>query len=255
MNTIRSAISVTHDRVEGFPLGQHPLVSRLMKGIYNARLPKPKYTSTWDVNQVLVHLKQLGPNDSLSLKQLSAKLAMLMALVEASRSSKLAALDLRFRVFRPEGVSFTLPTLTKKRTIGAPPQEVFFGGFPAEDRLCVVSNLRMYENSTLEYRNRSPDRTHRLFLSYVRPHKPVSSQRIAHWIKSTLESAGIDTGVFSAHSTRGASTTAALKQGVTIPEILKTADWSKESTFRYFITDQRWTDLLPTRFCQTESFM
>ena len=231
VNTIRSAVSVTHDRSEGLPLGQHPVVTRIMKRIYNSRPPKPKYTSTWDVTKVTTYLKDLGENRDLTLKQLTTKLVMLMALVQASRSSELAALDIRFRVFRPEGVSFTLPTLTKKRTPGAPPRELFFGGFPPDSRLCIISCLRAYESITESLRK---ENVSRLFLSYVKPHKPVTSQRIAHWIKSTPEAAGINTEIFSAHSTRGAATTAALKHGLTIPEILKTADWSTESTFRKF---------------------
>ncbi len=60
VNTIRSAVFVTHDRAEGLPLGQHPRVSRIMKGIYNSRPPKPRYTVTWDVNRVVTYLSELG---------------------------------------------------------------------------------------------------------------------------------------------------------------------------------------------------
>ena len=35
INTIRSAVSMTHDPIENLPVGQHPLVKRLMRGIYN----------------------------------------------------------------------------------------------------------------------------------------------------------------------------------------------------------------------------
>ena len=41
INTIRSAVSMTHNQMEGVPLGQHPLVSRLFKGMYNSRSPQP----------------------------------------------------------------------------------------------------------------------------------------------------------------------------------------------------------------------
>ena len=153
INTIRSAISVTHEQVDGSPIGQHPVVTRLMKGVYNSRPPEPRYSSSWRVSEVTKYLKQLGQNTVLSLKQLTQKLITLMALVQASRTSELVALDLRFRVFRPEGVSFRLPTLTKKRKVGAPPRELFFGGYPEDDRLCVVSCLREYESRTLEFRN------------------------------------------------------------------------------------------------------
>jgi len=75
---------MTHSQVEGVPIGQHPLVSRLMKGVYNCRPPQPRYSSTWDVDTVIEHIQGLGANSELSLKQLSQKLAVLMVLVEAS---------------------------------------------------------------------------------------------------------------------------------------------------------------------------
>ena len=57
---------------------------------------------------------------------------------------------------------------------------------------------------------------------------------MANWLKTVLRDAGIDTSVFSAHSIRGASATAAAKQGISFSVILKTADWTRESTFRRF---------------------
>ena len=188
------------------------MVTRLMKGIYNERPPKPKYAFTWDVGKVVSYLRDLGPNSSLSLKQLTRKLVMIMALVQACRASELAALDLRFRVYKEEGVQFKLATLTKKRNPGHPLKEMFFGGFPDDDKLCVRACLRQYEDCTREYRNQGNTT---LFISYVKPHKPVSAQRIAKWIKATIGEAGIDTNIFSAHSTRGAASTAAVKQGIT----------------------------------------
>ena len=83
INTVRSAVSMTHVKVEGTPIGQHPLVSRLLKGIYNSRPPQPRYQSTWDVDVVVKFVVSLGANDQLSLKHLSWKLAVLMALIEA----------------------------------------------------------------------------------------------------------------------------------------------------------------------------
>ena len=78
---------MTHDHIEGIPIGKHPLVSRLFKGIYNSQPPQPRYSATWDVDVVI----RQGENDDLSLKQLSQKLALLMALVDASRVSELQA--------------------------------------------------------------------------------------------------------------------------------------------------------------------
>ena len=65
-------------------------------------------------------------------------LALLMAVVQASWTLELQALDLRFRVYKPNGVSFKLASLTKKRIPGLPPKELFFGAFSKDKHLCVV---------------------------------------------------------------------------------------------------------------------
>lgn len=49
-----------------------------------------------------------------------------------------------------------------------------------------------------------------------------------------LSQAGIDISVFSAHSTRGASSSKAISQGVSVKEIMAMADWSNSSTFSTF---------------------
>ena len=53
IGTHRSAISAYHTPVDGFKVGSHPQVSRLMSGVFNLRPPQPKYGFTWDVESVL----------------------------------------------------------------------------------------------------------------------------------------------------------------------------------------------------------
>ena len=74
----------------------------------------------------------------------------------------------------------------------------------------------------------------RLFISFVKPHRAVSSATISRWIKTVLSDAGIDTSIFKAHSVRRAATSAAYNKGVPVEHILKLANWSNESTFRRF---------------------
>ena len=62
LNTIRSAISMTHSEVDGVRIGQHEIVSRFMKGIFNSRPPMPRYTSTWNVDIILRYLSSLPEN-------------------------------------------------------------------------------------------------------------------------------------------------------------------------------------------------
>ena len=84
LNAYRSAISSVHDKVDGYEVGQHPLVSRLLKGVFNTRPPQPRYNSTWDASIVLTWMEGLGENEDLSLSDLTLKLVMLLSLTRPS---------------------------------------------------------------------------------------------------------------------------------------------------------------------------
>ena len=71
-------------------------------------------------------------------------------------------------------------------------------------------------------------------MSFIKPHKAVTSSTIARWLRLTLEQSGIDSSIFGAHSIRGASASAAAKGGITTEDILKAANWSSESFFQRF---------------------
>ena len=89
VNVARSAISTSHTKLNGLPVGQNPLVIQLLKGMFNNRPPKPRYSHTWEVSLATTYLASLGSNRSLSLKQLSWKLAMLFSLTCPERVSAL----------------------------------------------------------------------------------------------------------------------------------------------------------------------
>ena len=67
LNSYRSAISAIHSKVDGQPVGQHPLVTRMLQGAFNERPPLPRYATVWDVGVVLRYLRGLGENGTLSL--------------------------------------------------------------------------------------------------------------------------------------------------------------------------------------------
>ena len=148
INTIRSAISMTHEHFDEVAVGQHPLVTRFFWGVFNSRPPAPQYSSTWDVNRVLSYLKSLLTDDPLPLTLLSYKLAVLFALANADRSSDLVPLDLRFRTYQGNGVRFIIPGLTKTRRSG-PPKEAFYASLPEEVAICPVKTLKEGELRTV----------------------------------------------------------------------------------------------------------
>ena len=81
INTARSALSFILPRNDCGSFGQHFLVKKFVRGVYNLRTPAPKYSYIWDVSVVLEFFRHLPENNLLSLKLLSLKLVMLVALV------------------------------------------------------------------------------------------------------------------------------------------------------------------------------
>lgn len=205
LNVYRSAISSTCPKIDSVRVGEHPLVVQLLKGAYNLRPPLPRYSSTWDVSLVVSFIGGLGVNESLSLKDLSQKLGFLLALTSMERVSEVVSHDLRYRCFIPEGVTFALPDLTKKSRAGQDLKTSFHASFEENPNLCVVKCLRVYEHCTSEFRPLDPSKPSKLFLSYIRPHKPISGASLRRWLKDIISRAGIVTSIFKAHSVRGAS--------------------------------------------------
>ena len=123
-----------------------------------------------------------------------------------------------------------LSVLAKQSRQGKPLTKYFFASFTDNKELRPVETLRQYQKVTASLREES---TH-LFVAIFKPHKPVAPCTIARWLKEVLKLSGFDTNIFTAHSTRSASSSAAADSGVTTSDILKAADWSSESVFRKF---------------------
>ena len=228
INVLRSAISSAHQNVDNQPVGQHPLVVRLMRGISISRPPRPRYQHTWDVSVVTSYLASLGDNSKLSLKQLSQKLCMLMALTCPERSSIMATLDIAYMRHYPEGIQFSHTTFRKRSHCGKLGDSVY----PkfSDKSLCPVQCLLVYLERTKVLRNNDT----RLFLSFKKPHKPVSSSTLSRWVKEVIKLSGIKDDIFSGHSVRSASTSAAKAAGLPVDTILSMADWTNQSTFNTF---------------------
>lgn len=85
----------------------------------------------------------------------------------------------------------------------------------------------------LSRENKRNKKNKQIIISY-KTFKKVSTSTVARWLKEIFKKAGIDEKVFSAHSYRSASTSAAFAGGVQLKDILETANWSKAKTFYTF---------------------
>ena len=70
-----------------------------------------------------------------------------------------------------------------------------------------------------------------LFIGITKPHTFVQACTIALWVKTVLKDAGINTSVFTAHSTKSVPTSAATSGRASLQEILSQADWSSSTSF------------------------
>ena len=135
LNSYRSAISALHSKVDSYSVGQHPLLTRMLKGVFNERPPVAKYSALWDVGVVLKYLKGLGTNDTLSLRLLTIKSVMLMALTRPARSVDLSKLDIGAHLFSQAGVTFKALPLSKQSRASKPLADFFYPKYP-EDLPC-----------------------------------------------------------------------------------------------------------------------
>ena len=232
INTYRSALSTTLWSMNGDqdPLGSHPLIARLLKGVYVLRLPTTRYSSTWDVYKVTDYLKTLAPLCELNLKSLTLKTVMLCALASAKRQQTLSALDLNFKYESRDSISFVVTDRLKTSRPGTSTEITFSPSGCAS--IYPFAALKVYISRSETLRSRSGQFVSKLFLPFIRPYNLVSPRTIARWIMSVLQSVGIDTSKFKVHSVRGAATSNAPVTGTPVADTLKMADWSSEHVFR-----------------------
>lgn len=228
INTARSALS-GFIIVDNLPVGQHPLVKRFLRGVFNIKPCLPRYGTTWDVNIVLEYLSLLE-NESLSLPDMTSKLTMLLTLVSGQRCQSLACLDIRDMYIEDDCIVFRFNVLLKQTRPFFQVAPLVLRKFSDSPPLCVYSLLKLYLKTTSDIRGD----TTKLLLMIRKPHYAVTSQTVARWIKKVMTDAGIDTNIFSAHSTRSAATSAAKSVGMSLTSIMNAVGWSNSGTFHKF---------------------
>jgi len=90
--------------------------------------------------------------------------------------------------FSPEEVVFLPAALAKQSRQGEPLEEFFFSSFPQNSEVCHVQTLKQYEALTTPLRLRD---VIKLFISLIKPHKPVKLAAITQWLHEILRLAGI----------------------------------------------------------------
>ena len=238
----RSMLSSTFPRVKGVKLGCDDSVTMLMRSIYNQRPPQPRLTHTWDPATVFRYARDQGPSSDLDLRALAGKTATLLSLATLLRVSELGSIKTTSIKQSGTAVLFNLLNVRKRQRTGA--LASFSLPLIEDELICPARCLIEYVSRTAVHRGTSDE----LFLSTAPPFRAVKSNTISNWIKDYLLKSGIDAS-FTAHSTRSAAASCAARLGMSVDQILKTANWSNASTFtRFYHRDLPDTDVVATVF-------
>ncbi len=232
INSARSALSALCQTTNHtIPFGQHPLVKRFMKGIFELRPTFPRYEWIWDVNIVFDYLRKQPAIQELTLKVLTLHLTFLLLLLSGKRVQTIHLLDLDTMTLSDTKCVFVIREKVKQTRVGYHINPITFEAYPPEPALCVISHLCEYINRTKTLRK--PD-CKQLLISFVKPYKAVSRETVSRWCKTVLNLAGINTKLFGTHSTRAASTSCAARKVGDITQILESVGWSNATTFQTF---------------------
>jgi len=225
IGTARSALALVATTCSLPNVGENILVTRFLRGVSKKRPPIPKYDTMWDPRNVLDYLSTLEPLCSLSLTDLTLKLVGLLALATGQRVQTLCGIEVSKILEKDFGYEVFISKQLKTYKPGRDQPCLVLPRFDTNPTWCVSRTLKEYLERTKEFRSN----TDQLLLITRPPYRPVNSQTVSKWIKKILSSSGIDTQIFSAHSTRHAATSTAAKLGVTVDQIRSRAGWTEHS--------------------------
>ena len=160
-----------------------------------------------------------------------------------TRVSSLSVLGSSFQLTGEE-VSIPLLGLEKTSRPGAIRGEVRCPAGQHHPPLSVYLCLQDYLQRTVplrDYYSHAENCVARqLFIATTKPFQPVKPTTLARWHLLAMGKAGLDTKSFKSHSARSASSSAMLRQGCSVAQILQGAHWSDTSrTFKLFY-DRSW---------------
>lgn len=229
-NSHRAALSL----ISASKLNEDRNLTRFMKGIYNLRPTRPRYSYTWNP-QIVLDMLEKWDNTSISLENLSFKLSALLSLVTGHRIQTIKFIRLSNIVEDHAGIQILITDKIKTSGINRLQPCLQIPFYNNNPNLCVASTLKRYINVT---KNLRPNNADFLFITHKRPYVVASKQSVSRWVKQTLKMAGINTDIFKPHSTRHAATSAAHNRGVSIECIMQAAGWLQQTTFTRFYKRQ-----------------
>ena len=109
-------------------------------------------------------------------------------------------------------VTFYIPKVIKNTTTMFHLKPIILQTFPVNERICPVRSIVEYIKASEKFR-----KSKNLLLSYYK-HEPKETQIISRYVKLTLKAAGINTKIFTTHSTRHTSSAGKFMKDLSLKE-------------------------------------
>jgi hypothetical protein len=236
LNTLRSSIASVFFVIH--PTKMLIAEQVLIKDFFTAKrksevkIPTEEQSATWDITILVSYVKQhLPKTEELSLPQLQLKTILVLCIATMWRPrSDIGRLQHRDIILKKDGATSSV-RIHARAPKEAQVKSVTLGTTENEET-CPVRTVYHFITQTANLRKRLPE-DHTLFLAYIdsttKAPTSVRPTTLANWIKTAMESAGIDTQGYKPHSIRAAASTKAVDLGHTIQDVKKHANWSLNS--------------------------
>jgi len=178
---------------------------------------------------VLAYVRDWGFPGDLNLRQLSWKLAFIIAVFSARRMADLTLFRITPTYLQRsrDSAVFQLAFGAKQDRPGHSNPLVVLRAF-TDKRLCPVALLDEYLTRT-SYQGRCDS----LFLTTTVPYGPAAKGTIKRWVLSILSEAGVQG---TPGSTRAAAASYSLARNISLNTVMDAADWSRSATmFRHYM--------------------
>ena len=141
VNTARSALSSVFLAKYGTPFGKHPLIVRLLRGVFKQRPSLRCYTVTYDVAKVLQYIS--NSYSEISLEFLTKNLAILMCILSGQKSQTRSLLNTNYMHVGENQFIFYITSLLKATRSGFHQHSSEFRRYN-EQSLCAITFIKRY---------------------------------------------------------------------------------------------------------------
>uniref|UniRef100_A0A1B0GPT1 Tyr recombinase domain-containing protein n=1 Tax=Phlebotomus papatasi TaxID=29031 RepID=A0A1B0GPT1_PHLPP len=162
LNSYRSALSL----IMGSWLAKDENLKRFFKGLSRMRPNMPKYDCTWDPKIVIDFYKKKANTPEMSLKDLSHKLIILLALITGHRLQTFSLISIDNIRETEDYIEIKIDKSIKTTKSGRSHPVLTIPFYKEDPKVCVASVLKQYLHGTHKLRNDIKE----LFISFKRPH-------------------------------------------------------------------------------------